>query len=84
MDFLLIALDFKILDKGSEVCRQDPVLSIVGQTPWKPFWSKLKNHLKTFKMLQKVITILSFVNELSINDNKNGKIVHAKVICVVI
>ena len=55
----------------------------VGQTPWKPFMSKLKNHLKTFKMHQKVITYLNFVYNSRKND-KNYKIAHAKVTCEVI
>ena len=55
----------------------------VGQTPWKPFLSKLKNHLKTFKMHQKIISHLNFVYNLSTND-KNSKILHAKVTCEVL
>ena len=55
----------------------------VGQTPWKPYLSKLKNHLKTFKMHQKIVTNLNFVHSLSINDN-NSKNMHAKITCEVI
>ena len=58
-------------------------LYTVGRTPWKLFLSKLKNHLKTFKMHQKVIRHLNFVHNLTTN-YKDSKIVHAKVTSEVI
>ena len=82
--FLKNALEFKqhqIMHSmdGIQLCTH----ATVGQTPWKPILSKLKNHLKTFKMHQKVLTHLNFVYNSSKND-RFSKIVHAKVTCEVI
>ena len=55
----------------------------MGQTPWKPFLSKLKNHLKTFKMHQKVMKNMNFVHNLS-TSSKKRKIEQAKVTCEII
>ena len=55
-----------------------------GPDPLETIFVKIeKNHLKTFKMHQKVLTHLNFVYNSSKND-RNNKIVHAKVTCEVI
>ena len=79
---LMVVLSPKVSNKETLSCVVAWQHGTVGQTPWKPFLLKLKNHLKTFKMHQKIISHLNFVYNLSTND-KNSKIVHAEVTCEV-